>query len=282
MCIFGIYTNLKKDADLTFTKKVVRALESRGVEYYFDPKVAKAMGADNVCTGKKIDVIIVLGGDGTMLTAVRKYADQDTCFLGLNMGRLGFLLDTELINLNAAIDGIIDGKYRIEERIMLEASVLDTHGKVRETLYGLNEAVVSQQKVLRIINVHVDVNGLPVDNWLCDGLIVSTPTGSTGYSLSAGGPVVFPTVDVLLITPVCPHTLQSSNIVISGDDVVDIWVHSEREGEMLTLDGQSYVELAPDEHVRVKKAEHKAKFLRFTDKNFFSLLKEKLAEWVVK
>lgn len=284
MCIFGIYTNLKKDAELHYTRQVVQALEDRGVPYYFDDALVKAMGAgpEASCRGRKIDVLLVLGGDGTMLTAARKYGPQGTRLLGLNMGRMGFLLDTEVENLRAAIDGILAGKYRIEKRIMLKASILDAEGKIRASAYGLNEAVISQKKVLRIVNVHVAVNGLPVDNWRCDGLIVSTPTGSTGYSLSAGGPVVQPTVDVLLITPICPHTLQSSNIVISGNDEITVRAESDYGSTVLTLDGQDAFEIRQNETVSIKKADFGVEFIRYTDKNFFLLLKEKLAEWVIK
>ena len=132
MCIFGIYTNLKKDAELHYTRQVVQALEDRGVPYYLDDALAKAMGArpEASCRGRKIDVLLVLGGDGTMLTAARKYGPQGTRLLGLNMGRMGFLLDTEVENLRAAIDGILAGEYRVEKRIMLKASILDAQGKI--------------------------------------------------------------------------------------------------------------------------------------------------------
>lgn len=281
MSVFGIYTNLQKDEELLVTRRLAAALESRGVEYYFDARVAKKMGSDRSCEYKKIDILFVLGGDGTMLAAAREYAVQGTKLLGLNLGRLGFLLDMDYSNMDQELDEILAGDYRVEERIMLEAELFKPDGAKIALAYALNEAVVSQKDIFRIINVDVKVNGQTVDQMRCDGVIVSTPTGSTGYSLSAGGPVVLPTLDVLLITPVCAHTLASGNIVISGNDVVTICAASDAGCAALTLDGQIFFEIKPGELVRVKKADFAAQFIRLKEHNFFTLLKEKLTEWMI-
>lgn len=279
MCVFGIFTNLSKDTELRYTRQILEALDQEGITYYLDEAVAGALGDPRVCGDRQIDVLIVLGGDGTMLAAARKYGGR-ACLLGLNIGRLGFLMDTEISDLRATIRAIAEERYHVEERLMLEAVILGADGREKQRAYALNEAVTSRGKVLRIVGVHLEVNGRPVDEWHCDGLIVSTPTGSTGYSLSAGGPVVYPTVEVLLVTPVCPHTLHSCNIVLSSEDEIDISIVPDTEEGMLTLDGQEYLPLAPGDHIRVRRAEKKVRFLRFTDKNFFLLLKEKLTEWV--
>lgn len=280
MCVFGVYTNLQKDPDLKITKSVIEVLESRKVTYYLETGLAAALHRDKTCDDSVFDVLIVLGGDGTMLGAARRFGKHGTLLLGLNLGRVGFLLDTEVSALEAAVDGILQGKYKVEERLMLSATVVGADGVTEKAkAYALNEAVVSQKRILRLIHVDVRVNGLPVDQYYCDGIIVCSPTGSTGYSLSAGGPIVTPALDVLVITPVCPHTLKSSKMVVSGDDVVTILPRHDSKYATLTLDGQNSFDMEPGDFVKIEKAEFKARFLRFTNKGFFSLLNEKFAEW---
>ena len=279
---FGIYTNLNKDPDLKITQQVIRALERKHLEYFLDSAVAEKLGvtAERSCDANTIDVLIVLGGDGTMLAASRKYAPTGACLFGLNLGRLGFLLDTELENLETALDCIQTGKFEIQERIMLVAEVVNNiTGEAEQVGFALNEAVISQKNKLRIINLEVDVNDEDACNYWCDGVIVSSPSGSTAYSLSAGGPVVAPTVEVLLITPLCPHSLQSCSFVVSGTDVIGIKAQNEQANIALALDGQDYIAIPENCHVVIKKAGFKAKFLRTTEKSFYTLLREKLAEW---
>ncbi len=280
MCVFGVYTNLGKDPDLKITKHVIQVLEKRGVEYYLEKSLAQAMGLDKAAEDSAFDVLLVLGGDGTMLGAARRYAPHGTLIFGLNLGRVGFLLDTEISSLEAAVDGILEGNYQVEERLMLSASVMGADGVTQKAhAYALNEAVVSQKRILRLIHVDVRVNGLPVDKYYCDGIIVCSPTGSTGYSLSAGGPIVMPSLDVMVINPVCPHTLKSSKMVISGEDVVTILPKHDAKYSTLTLDGQNSFDMEPGDFVKIQRAPFRARFLRFTNKGFFSLLNEKLAEW---
>jgi len=276
---FGIYTNLKKDKDLSITRRVISILEKRSITYSLDPQVAGAFGQPDIYDNTDIDVLIVLGGDGTMLAASRKYAASGVLLFGLNLGRMGFLLDSEFSDFEHAMDKILNGEYEVQERIMLQAYLVAPGGKPEFAGYALNEAVVSQRNMLRIINVEVLVNGQPACNFRCDGVIVSTPSGSTAYSLSARGPVVAPTVDVLLITPICPHSLQSCSFVIAGSDEVTINIPPNMGNAALTLDGQNYVEIAMGSQVMVKKAGFTARFLRTTTKSFYTLLREKLAEW---
>lgn len=280
---FGIYTNIRKDIELRATRRVISLLEARGAPYYFDTQVAPLLNLEKAIGHHQVDVMLVLGGDGTILSAARKYAQQGVLLFGLNLGRMGFLLDTELRDCEMALDAILAGSYTVEERMMLSASVMQPDGvTVRNTSFALNEAVVSQQQVLRLINIEVCVNGMHVDNLFCDGVIVSTPTGSTGYSLSAGGPVVLPTLDVMLITPICAHSLTSKNLVIAGCDCVDIYPRPDSQLAMLTVDGQHYQAIPKNGSVRIQNAGFGAKFIRFTNKNFFVLLQEKLVEWNAK
>ena len=189
MQAFGIYTNLKKDVDLSITKQVLEILSRHGLSYYLDSEAAQALGygSDWFAETHEIDVLLVLGGDGTMLAAARKYAPRGVYLLGLNLGRLGFLLDTELSNLEVALAKITAGACAVQERIMLEAFLRDEGGELRSVGYALNEAVISQKNKLRIIHVTVDVDGERACSYWCDGVILSSPSGSTAYSLSAGG-----------------------------------------------------------------------------------------------
>ena len=263
----GIFTNEQKDPGFQLTKKICEALEKRKIEYSFDESLM----------GK----LIVLGGDGTMLSAARKYAAMGIPLLGLNLGRMGFLLDTEFTEFEAAIDAMICGDYEVEERLMLSASIYSAEtGEVKYSEYALNEAVVSQKNIQRIIHVDLSVNGTTVDRMHCDGLIVSTPTGSTGYSLSAGGSIVMPNLGVMLITPVCSHSLTSFKMVISDQDTVEIV--PKKGSAALTLDGQVYRDIDEDDRVVICSAEFKVKFAKYTNKDFFTVLKDKFTEWNTK
>ena len=257
--------------------EICKVLQSRGVEYCLDEKLLGKLQGPEI---GDVDpqVILVLGGDGTMLAAARKYAKIGAQLLGLNLGHMGFLMDTELSDLEAAVDALMKGEYAVEERLMLEASIYSGEtGELKYSEYALNEAVVSQKNIQRIINVDLSVNDKPLDNLHCDGLIVSTPTGSTGYSLSAGGSIVMPNLGVMLITPVCPHSLNSFKMVISSEDVVKILP---RKGyAALTLDGQKYRDIEEGDCVVVRSAGFKAKFARYTNKDFFAILKDKFSEW---
>jgi len=277
MNIVGIFTNEQKDPGFQMTQKICEVLKAKGVQYCLDEKLTGKL------TGPEIgdvepEVILVLGGDGTMLSAARKYAAAGAELLGLNLGRMGFLMDTELTDLEKAVDALLNGDYAVEERLMLSASIYSGEtGELKYSEYALNEAVVSQKNIQRIINIDLSVNGKLVDNMHCDGIIVSTPTGSTGYSLSAGGSIVMPNLGVMLITPVCPHTLTSFKMVISSGDVVEI---RPRKGyAALTLDGQMYRDIDEGDRVIIRSADFKAKFARYTNKDFFTVLKDKFSEW---
>lgn len=278
---FGIYTNLEKDADLSITKRIAKILQNRNLTCYFDSETAQAMGLgeEAYCDRQKLDVLLVLGGDGTMLAASRKYAANGVHLLGINLGRLGFLLDAEPENLEIALDRICSGNYEIQERLMLEAQLVEPNGQRHFAGYALNEAVISQKNKLRIIDLQVNVDGQNACNYRCDGVIISSPSGSTAYSLSAGGPVVAPTVEVLLLTPLCPHSLRSRSFVVDGKSRVEISSRGEAANIALALDGQNYLEIPEGWSVLIRKADFAAKFLHTVGKDFYAVLQEKLAEW---
>ncbi len=280
MRVIGIYANEQKDTDLKITKKVIALLVSRGIEYCLDEKLASVTGDPHEIDDMHPEAIIVLGGDGTMLGAARRYAATGAKLFGVNLGRMGFLLDTELDSLEDAIDAYIAGKCCTEERLMLSASVFSGEtGKLKFRAYALNEAVVSQKNIQRIVNLELYINGVMADSMACDGVIISTPTGSTGYSLSAGGPVVTPSLDVMLVTPVCPHSLDSVNLVISDRDTVELSTSGNTHMAAITLDGQKSFDIDEGDRVVICAADFKARFVKYSNRDFFTVLKGKFADW---
>lgn len=280
MTVFGIHTNLTKDRDAVVTGKLIHLLEKKKADYILCDSLKKIYGSHDSRDLSECDILLVIGGDGTMLGVARRYAKAGVKLFGINMGSLGFLLDTEKENVGAAIDGLLRGEYIVEERLMITAEIFDKEGRKKSGMCGLNEAVISKRDVMRIINVQVCVNGHAAEKLNCDGVIISTPTGSTGYSLSAGGPIMMPSLDVLAITSICAHSLITGNLVVSANDTVS--VTPTRGAAVLSVDGQEIFDLEKGDSVTVKKAEFKAKFVRFTNRSFFALLQDKLSEWTRK
>jgi len=276
---FGIYSNPVKDKGFKNAIRIAGILEGKGIPYSVDVQMKDAFPEAPLTDDMRPDVMLILGGDGTVLSAARKYAPLGALLLGINLGRLGFLLETEMEQAEAAIERVIKGEYQVEKRIMLKAEVINAAGEKSSGSLALNDAVISRKRILRMIDLSVSINGVHADRFVADGVIVSTPTGSTGYSLSAGGPIVWPGLDVLLITPISPHRLSSKSMVISKNDELEIvWAHDD-EGALLTLDGQDSVELMPGDRIRIGNADRSADFIRFDGWDFYGLLKEKLSEW---
>lgn len=223
------------------------------------------------------DCLIALGGDGTLLAAARAAARYGIPVLGVNIGHLGFLTEIELSDLTPSLAKLVAGDYRIEERLMLEARV-ERSGESVACFYGLNDAVITKGPLSRIIKLETHVGNECIDTYAADGMIVSTPTGSTAYSLSAGGPIVSPELQVLLLTPICPHTLYSRPLVVSGDQTVRIVLVSGLNEVMLTIDGQDGFKLGKNDQVVIRKAEHSARLIKLGRRGFFEILQNKLRE----
>lgn len=222
-----------------------------------------------------MECAVVLGGDGTLIHVARKLAEKKIPVFGINMGNLGFLTHADSGKAKAALEALVAGEYCIEERMMLEASV-------DGTAFGtaLNDVVLTRNGFSRIISVGIFVNGKPVCNYRGDGVIVATPTGSTGYNLSAGGPVVAPKTELFLITPICPHSLSARSILLSAEDELHIVIREEKktqdEEAILTLDGQRAKDLAAEDTIVIKKSEKKAYFIQLNENGFFDALHRKL------
>lgn len=228
----------------------------------------------------EIDVIIVFGGDGTVLRALDSYVDCGIPMLGVNLGRMGFLLETEPDELEQALNCLLRGEYSVEQRMMLY--VQGTCGGKAFKAYATNEVSISRGLSQRMIAMDALVGNMLVDHYIADGLVLASPTGSTAYSLSAGGPIVSPDVQCFVLTPICPHSLQSRPIVISAGEIVRLRINMKemREGIQLSVDGHVACEMGNHDEVEICRSAHHAMLIRFgRERNYYSILKDKLAQW---
>jgi len=223
---------------------------------------------------RQVDLMMVFGGDGTMLRVARETAGSRTPFIGINVGSLGFLTDVQAHQLPLALKQIWAGETILESRFLIEATARSGADLIAET--ALNDFVISRGAAPRLIDLEVTVDGETLTRYRCDGLIVCTPTGSTAYSLSAGGAVVSPTADVFTLTPICPHTLSNRSVIVGLDSTVRVRVLSERTETFLTADGQKIIPLFTDEVVTIKRSRHSIRLLHLAGSSFFETLRRKL------
>lgn len=221
------------------------------------------------------DILIVLGGDGTILEVARRAAHRGTPILGINLGRLGYMAELEPSELDA-LERLVTGNYEIEERSMLRVE-LRSGGELRAFCYALNDAVISNGSVARIIDLELSENGVPVTNYRADGLIVATPTGSTAYSMSAGGAIVDPHVPCFCVTPICPHSFIARPMIFSDSSVLEVRNICVREKMLyLTVDGRINFELYRNQTVRITKSDLSTKLIRLKGCGFYSKLRQKM------
>lgn len=224
------------------------------------------------------DIIIVLGGDGSILDAARRAAQKGTPILGINLGRLGYMAELEIGELES-LSHLFDGDYRIEKRSMLRVELIGAGGELRSFCYALNDAVISNGSVSRIIDLELLENGATVTNYRADGLIIATPTGSTAYSMSAGGAIVDPDVPCFCVTPICPHSLAARPLIFSDRSVLEIRNICAREKMLyLTVDGKMSFELYRNQLVRITKSTLETGLIRFHDHGFYQKLCKKMHE----
>ncbi|MDQ3978640.1 MAG: NAD(+)/NADH kinase [Actinomycetota bacterium] len=231
-------------------------------------------GADDDLLVTGVDLAIALGGDGTMLRAVDLVAGHDTPVLGVNLGRLGYLTDVEVPALPTALERFLAGDYVVEDRTMLTLAVSCNQGPPRGDHLALNEAVVEKTEPGHTVHLRVNIDGQPFISYVADGLIIATPTGSTAYSFSAGGPIVSPRQEALLLTPVAPHTPFSRSLVLHRDEPVRIEVLDHR-GATLSVDGRELGRLGQGDSLSVRVAPVPAHFIRFEPRDFYGVLKAK-------
>ena len=277
----GFVTNIEKDPTLQETKKMVDFVLKKGCEVYVSENFSD-VHPDVIATSssemyKSVDFVVVIGGDGTILRVARSAAIFDTPILGINFGALGYLADVEKINAIDAIEKVLNGDFTIENRMMLEPYV--ERGCVsHEINLALNEVCITNSVCSRMIKLSVEVNGEYFDTFRADGIIVSTPTGSTAYNLSAGGPILSPHTELMTITHICPHTLYARPFVIDGNDVVRIRVQSNYNNVQMSCDGQSTVQMKNDDVIIVKKSRYVTRIIKTTNMNFYDILRRKMVE----
>ena len=275
MHTFHVMTNADKDRDCAVTKRICSYLEKKGCKCSFEvlkKDMSEAVFQDR--TG--IDCVIVSGGDGTMIQAADLVAGSDP-MVGVNLGTLGFLEEIEVERLEEMLDRLVSDDYEIEERMMLSGF------RTKEQPYhALNDIVISRSGSLRVLNLEIYVNDLLLGIYTADGMIVSTPTGSTAYNLSAGGPIVEPDAAAILLTPICTHNLNSRAVVLSADDVVHIRIgENEYESEAIaaaSFDGCRQIKLKPADSITIRRAPIVTKLIRLNRESFLKTLSKKFAE----
>ena len=249
-------------------------LAKRGIAVLGEP-VSAGNTREGVGQFRKADLIVVLGGDGTMISAARMVADADVLVLGINYGSLGYLTEFRIEEMIPALEAIIRGECVADRRVMLDVK----HIREDQTLATgriLNDVVINKAAIARIIEINVELNGLFVNSFRADGLIVSTPTGSTAYNLSAGGPIVFPSMNAVLLTPICPFTLTNRPIVVPDTAEIELRLENENEGVVLSLDGQTGYPMRAGDLVRIRKSKTALNLLRPANRNYFDVLRDKL------
>lgn len=282
MSTIGLFPNLLKRNSLKVCDHLLNWFAEKGYKVFLPEDAARLMNKAELAYNfeeliKNIDIAVTLGGDGTLLNVARQLASHEVPILGINMGHMGFLTEIELPDLYRDLSLFYEKKYFIDTRMMLEAKVI--RDKILlEKFVALNDAVVTKGPFARLIRLKTYSNGSYIDTYPSDGLIISTPTGSTAYSLSAGGPIINPNVELLLLTPICPHTLRSRSIVLSKDDTVKIQVIAEHPEIMLTVDGQQGYRLLPGDEVIVKKSDLYTRLIRIKRRSFYDVLRKKLTE----
>jgi len=276
----GVVAKTDREEARTVVPRLLEWCAARGIQPVLEKETAALCPEAAVATARKpelpgqVDLLLVLGGDGTLLSMARLVGDLGVPILGVNLGGLGFLTALTVDELFPALEAYLTGGLVVEDRMMLAAAVSRQAERLSEYV-ALNDVVITKSAMSRIIRLEVAVDSDFATGYRADGLIISTPTGSTAYGLSAGGPIVFPTMDAVVLTPICSHTLTNRPIVLPASQHIDVTLLSDQD-VMLTLDGQVGFALKQWDTVEVRRAAARIRLLRFPQKHFFSVLRTKL------
>jgi NAD+ kinase len=264
---------------------VVKWLNERGLTLVGGPELERErIQQETACNvevfeleklAASVDLMLVLGGDGTMIATARMIGDTEVPVLGVNYGGLGYLAEFRIEELYVALESILSGNYRLDKRVMLAVELLRGDEHVTRNRV-LNDVVINKSALARIIEIEAYLNQQFVNSFRADGLIVSTPTGSTAYNLSAGGPVIFPSMNAVVITPICPFTLSNRPIVVPDDAVIELRLKTQQEDVALTLDGQVGFPLKVEDRVVIRKSRATFNLVQPTNRNYFEVLRDKL------
>lgn len=277
----GLIPNLHKERAFEATREVLRLLEERGVEVVLPADAAPQLGRGELgrplaVLAREVEAAVVLGGDGTLLSAAKPLAVTEKPLLGINLGHLGFLSEVEIGEAAGALDRLVRGEYAVEERMMLEATVA-RRGCPEERRHALNDVVINRGALARIITLEATAGDERIERFRGDGLIVATPTGSTAYSLAAGGPIVAPQVQAILLTPICPHTLYARSLVLRPEAHLNIRVLASSGEVALTVDGQEAPQLTTGDEVRIARSAFVTRLVRLKAPGFFRVVHTRLS-----
>ncbi|RAL27095.1 NAD(+) kinase [Thermoflavimicrobium daqui] len=272
--------NLSKLHAYSAACHLIQLLQKKEVPFFLEQRMAEQLGHTDASIplsefSDKVDVVFVLGGDGTLLGIARKLAKYDLPILGINVGNLGFLSEAEPSDLSTAVDRILKEDYCIEKRLMLQAELL-RNGKVIERGIALNDVGIAKGSFSRMVTCTVYMDGLYLGAYSGDGVIISTPTGSTAYSLSCGGPIVWPGIQTILLTPICPHTLTSRPMVLPKDCTLEVQVSAKHNEMSLTIDGQVGFSLQSEDIIRVQASSYNTQLIKWKERSFFEVVRKKL------
>lgn len=274
----GIICKAGRPEPIEILKDFLPWIRGKGYEVFLDKETAEVLNVDGFVRSQipsLVDLIIVLGGDGTMLSVARLVGSKGIPILGINLGGLGFITEVNRDEITDAVEKVISGSCSMEERIMLSANVYRHSEKIADFVV-LNDVVINKGALARIIDLETSVNKSYLTTFRADGLIISTPTGSTAYSLSAGGPILYPTLNSIILTPICPHTLTNRPIVLPDNFIINVELISESEDVFLTLDGQVGFSMRKNDVVEVKKSEFTTKLLIPCERDYFEVIRTKL------
>jgi NAD+ kinase len=276
----GLIGNSEKISCADAVGKAARLIRASGREVLCDAETGRFarlrddVWPDAAALARQVDLLLVFGGDGTMLQVAREIAGLQTPMLGINIGGLGFLTAVSSADLPQALQYVWDGKFKFELRTLLEARAR-CRGKVMQQS-ALNDLVISRGIASRLVELHVSVDGEPLTRYRCDGLIVSSPTGSTAYSLAAGGAVVYPTAEVFQLTPVCPHTLSNRSLILPITATISVQVVNSKPATILSADGQLVTELTAGDQITVCRSSQTVRLMHLEGSSFFESLRVKL------
>ena len=277
----GLFCKPRPSVDPKVVNDLVQWLRKQNCKLYMDQNSADLNGEPATCPQEEIpslaELIIVLGGDGTLLNVARITHSHDVPILGVNLGNLGFLTETTLENLYHTLQSTLNGECEIEHRMLLNAS-LWRDGKKIQNFNVLNDIVINKGALARIVNLTVSVNDQPMTSYRADGLIIATPTGSTAYSLSAGGPIIHPSMQALVLSPICPFALTNRPIVIPDTSRIKVQLAKRHEDEdvRITLDGQLGCDMKSGDILEAEKAQVSLKLVQAPGKNYYQTLRKKL------
>lgn len=277
---FIIITNKEKDEDFRLTNIIVTYLKNSGKQVEVS-QVSSGEEFRHKLNSMEIECVIVLGGDGTIIQTANDIMRYDIPILGVNLGTLGFLAEIDESNVLESLERLFVDDFQVEKRLMLQGDISFSHKEEKDiTSYALNDVVIARKGFSRIISLGIYVNDELVEHFRGDGVIISTPTGSTAYNLSAGGPLVISRANVMVITPICPHSLSPRSIVVSADDTVKVVVGKSKKSQeaeaIVTYDGSKVIDLGTDDIVLIKKAQHETKLIKLNRTGIFDILQSKL------